>query len=105
MDDVRDLLGPLLKQLRTAAGLTQEELAERSGISARTVSDVERGLRTNVYPDTARRLAAALGLQEEARHRFEAIARGRALTPLQPESSALPIPPKHFWAERTTWTQ
>lgn len=93
MDDVRDLLGPVLKQLRTAAGLTQEELAERSGISARTVSDVERGLRTNVYPDTARRLAAALGLQEEARHRFEAIARGRAITPLQPESSALPIPP------------
>ena len=93
MDDVRDLLGPVLKQLRTAAGLTQEELAERSGISARTVSDVERGLRTNVYPDTARRLAAALGLQEEARRRFEAIARGRAITPLQPESSALPIPP------------
>jgi len=93
VDDVRDVLGPLLKQLRTAAGLTQEELAERSGISARTVSDVERGLRTNVYPDTARRLAAALGLQDEARHRFEAIARGRAITPLQPESSSLHIPP------------
>jgi len=93
VDDVRDLLGPVLKQLRTAAGLTQEELAERSGISARTVSDVERGLRTNVYLDTARRLAAALGLQEEASHRFEAIARGRAITSLQPESSALPIPP------------
>jgi predicted ATPase/DNA-binding XRE family transcriptional regulator len=92
VDDVRDLLGPVLKQLRTAAGLTQEELAERSGISARTVSDVERGLRTNVYPDTARRLAAALGLQEEARHRLEAIARGRVITPLQPESTALPIP-------------
>ena len=93
MDEVSDLLGPVLKQLRVSAGLTQEELAERSGISARTVSDVERGLRINVYPDTARRLAAALGLQEEARHRFEAIARGRAITPLQPESSALPIPP------------
>lgn len=93
MNDVPDGLGPVLKQLRAAAGLTQEELAERSGISARTVSDVERGLRTAVYPDTARRLAAALGLNEEARNRFEAIARGRATTAPQSASGALPIPP------------
>jgi predicted ATPase/DNA-binding XRE family transcriptional regulator len=93
VDDVRDQLSLVLKQLRTAAGLTQEELAERSGISARTVSDVERGLRSNVYPDTARRLATALGLADEARHRFETIARGRATTPLEPERRALTIPP------------
>jgi predicted ATPase/DNA-binding XRE family transcriptional regulator len=93
VDEVRDSLGPYLKQLRAAAGLTQEELAERSGISARTVSDVERGLRAAVYPDTARRLAAALGLQEEARHRFEAVARGRAITAPQSASDALPMPP------------
>jgi predicted ATPase/transcriptional regulator with XRE-family HTH domain len=93
VDEARDRLGPLLKQLRAAAGLTQEELAERSGISARTVSDVERSLRTAVYPDTARKLAAALGLQEEARHRFEAVARGRATVAAYSESGALPIPP------------
>ena len=93
MDEARERLGPFLKQLRAAAGLTQEELAERSGISARTVSDVERGLRTAVYPDTARRLAAALGLQEEARNSFEAIARGRATIWPQPASGTLPIPP------------
>ena len=39
--------------------MTQEELAERAGISARTVSDLERGLRTAVHPDTARRLGSA----------------------------------------------
>jgi predicted ATPase/DNA-binding XRE family transcriptional regulator len=93
VDEVREDLGPLLKHLRAAAGLTQEELAERSGISARTVSDVERGLRTAVYPDTARRLAAALGLEAEARHRFEANARGRAATATQSAIGALPIPP------------
>jgi predicted ATPase/transcriptional regulator with XRE-family HTH domain len=93
VDEVGDRFGLVLKQLRAAAGLTQDELAERSGISARTVSDVERGLRSAVYPDTARRLAAALGLPEEAKHRFEAVARGRATTPPQPRSSALPIPP------------
>lgn len=43
-----------------AAGLTQAELAEASGISERTVSDLERGLRATVYPATARRLAGAL---------------------------------------------
>jgi len=92
VDEVRDRLGPFLKQLRAAAGLTQEELAERSGVSARTVSDVERGLRQNVYPDTARRLAAALRLADEVRTRFEDVALGRATTP-QAAVGALPIPP------------
>ena len=59
-----ETLGVALKKLRAAAGMTQEELADRAGISARTVSDVERGLRTVVHGDTARRLAAALGLSE-----------------------------------------
>ncbi|MEA2477407.1 MAG: Helix-turn-helix domain, partial [Actinomycetota bacterium] len=36
-------LGPLTRRLREATGLTQEELAERAGISVRTVSDIERG--------------------------------------------------------------
>src|SRR5207244_4108970 len=76
-----------------AAGLTQEELAERSGISARTVSDVERGLRAAVYPATAHRLAAALGLHEEARLRFEAVARRGSSRAAQPAIAALPTPP------------
>ena len=60
-----DDLGSTLKQLRLAAGLTQEALAEKAGISARTVSDLERGLRSVVHNDTARRLASALGLADE----------------------------------------
>ncbi len=35
-----------LQQMRAARGLTQEELAERSGVSIRTISDIERGVRT-----------------------------------------------------------
>lgn len=46
-------------------------------ISARTVSDVERGLRTKIYRDTAERLAGALGLEGTARAEFEEAARGR----------------------------
>ena len=65
-----DALDVALKRLRAAAGLTQEELADRAGISARTVSDVERGLRTAIHGDTARRLASALGLRDEDRARL-----------------------------------
>lgn len=54
--------GDLLKQYRLAAGLTQEELAERAGVSARSVSDLERGLTRTPRPSTIRRLADALEL-------------------------------------------
>ena len=74
-------LGPALKGLRVAAGLTQEGLAQRAGISARTVSDIERGLRTLVHYDTAKRIAIALGLDDERQRRFEALARGRVFIP------------------------
>lgn len=71
----KEHLGPLLRKYRVAAGLTQEQLAERSGVSARTISDVEREVRPGVYRDTAGRLAEALGLNEEAREIFERAAR------------------------------
>jgi len=90
---VAERLGATLKHLRSTAGLTQEELAERSGLSARTISDVERGLRSTVYPHTARRLAIALGLGEDARRSFEVVAAGRTRSLLQAPTGALPIPP------------
>src|SRR5215469_9615377 len=36
-------LGTLLRRYRRAAGMTLEELAEASGVSARAISDMERG--------------------------------------------------------------
>jgi transcriptional regulator with XRE-family HTH domain/tetratricopeptide (TPR) repeat protein len=57
--------GEVLRGLRVAAGLNQEELAERAGLSAHGISDLERGARTRPYPATIRRLAAALGLSAE----------------------------------------
>ena len=89
-----DKLGETLRRLRQAAGMTQEELAERAGISTRAVSDTERGLRSTVHAGTARRLAAALGLAGEARDTFEALARGRPAgeppAPPAPPASTLP---------------
>ena len=85
-------LGALLKRHRAAAGLTQEELAEKAEVSARTVSDVERGVRTRIYRDTSGRLAETLGLDGAARTEFENAARGRTPEPAGP-GAALPAPP------------
>jgi predicted ATPase/DNA-binding XRE family transcriptional regulator len=87
-------LAAQLRRHRMAAGLTQEELAEKAGISTRTISDVERGLRRRIYRDTSGRLADALGLDAAERSRFEANARGRASPPAR--GSCLPIPPTHL---------
>ncbi len=56
-----------LRAFRLRAGLSQEALAERSGISTRAISDMERGLRKRPHPDTIRRIAAALELSDEDR--------------------------------------
>jgi len=69
----------LLRQFRTEAGLTQEELAAAAGLSARSVSDLERGVALTARKETARLLADALGLMGATRASFEAVARGRAV--------------------------
>ncbi|MDQ3878025.1 MAG: helix-turn-helix domain-containing protein [Actinomycetota bacterium] len=69
-------IGALLRRYRLTVGLTQEELAERAGVSSRTISDVERGLRKKIYRDTATLLADALELRGVEREDFERAARG-----------------------------
>ncbi|HET8631361.1 MAG TPA: helix-turn-helix domain-containing protein, partial [Thermomicrobiales bacterium] len=71
--------GELLRGYRMAAGLSQEQLAERAGLSARAISDLERGVRRVPYPHTVAQLAAALGLTAPERARLAAaVRRGRA---------------------------
>jgi tetratricopeptide (TPR) repeat protein/transcriptional regulator with XRE-family HTH domain len=71
----------LLRQLRTDAGLTQEELAGAATLSARSLSDLERGVYQTARKETARLLADALNLTGAARAGFEAAARGRGPAP------------------------
>lgn len=59
--------GDCLRRLRQAAGLTQEELASRSGLTPNAVSALERGARKRPYPHTVRALADALELSVEER--------------------------------------
>ena len=70
-------LAGVLRSLREDAAITQDELAERAGLSTRTISDIERGLRKRLYRDTAERLAAALGLSGADHQEFVDHARGR----------------------------
>jgi predicted ATPase/DNA-binding XRE family transcriptional regulator len=76
--------GATLKRLRLAAGLTQEALAERAGISARAVSDLERDPGRTPRLDTVRLLAEALRLEPGARAQLVAAARQVADLPAIP---------------------
>ncbi|MGW1954211.1 helix-turn-helix domain-containing protein [Streptomyces sp. NPDC001920] len=59
--------GEVLRRLRARAGLTQDELAERSGVSERTIRRLESGKRTNPRMTTVQELARALPLRPEER--------------------------------------
>ncbi|MCS0636872.1 helix-turn-helix domain-containing protein [Streptomyces sp. LP05-1] len=52
--------GDVLRRLRGEAGLTQEGLAERSGVSVRTIRGLETGQRANPRMTTVQQLAGAL---------------------------------------------
>lgn len=53
-----------LKELREQAGLTQQQLADKSGLSKFGISDLEQGRRIPGW-DTVLALAAALGVSVE----------------------------------------
>jgi transcriptional regulator with XRE-family HTH domain/tetratricopeptide (TPR) repeat protein len=55
-------LGEQLRRNRIAVGLTQEELALRSGLSVRAISNLERSRTRRPHPRTLRQLADALRL-------------------------------------------
>jgi predicted ATPase/transcriptional regulator with XRE-family HTH domain len=69
--DVVATFGDLLRRARRAAGLSQEELAARAGLSVRGISDLERGVNQTPRKDTLDMLADALGLSPEDRRAWE----------------------------------
>jgi predicted ATPase/transcriptional regulator with XRE-family HTH domain len=88
--------GGLLRRYRVAAGLTQEELAERAGISTRGVSDLERGAHGLPRKDTLQLLLDALDLTATDRTTLVAAARRPATTRARRERGdrypGLPVP-------------
>ena len=79
--------GDRLRRLREAAGLTQEELATRAGLTAKGIAAIERGRRQRPYPNTIAAIATALGLNDKQRGAMVGIKSAHAL------SSAPPPPP------------
>jgi len=77
----RNGFGSTLKRLRLAAGLTQEELAARAGMSSRAVSDLERSPRRTPRLDTVTLLADALGVNRDQRTEMLTAARPPAPRP------------------------
>lgn len=63
--DMRKLVGANVARLRRERGLTQEEVAERSGFSQQYLSSLERG-RRNPTIITLYELAQALGVSHVA---------------------------------------
>jgi transcriptional regulator with XRE-family HTH domain len=55
--------GEKLRRERRGAGLTQVELAERSGVAQSSIAQIEGGARPNPHPRTLKKLAEALGLR------------------------------------------
>jgi len=92
---VTDQLGTLLRRLRTQSGLTQEQLAERAGVSVRTIRRLETGKSTDHRLGTVNQLADALEVGPEDRQRLAATL-GKAETvpavppPRRPEPSPIP---------------
>src|SRR5215213_7855214 len=85
--------GARLRRAREAAGLAQEDLAARAGLSPNTVGGLERGEHRRPYPATVRALVAALGLTDAERAALVAAvpARGRTVAAAA-DSPGLPAP-------------
>jgi DNA-binding XRE family transcriptional regulator len=76
-DDVYgESLGPLIRGLRREAGLTQEELAERAGLSTRTVSNLENSRSRQPRQGSIERIIGHLAPDEQATRRLRRLAAG-----------------------------
>jgi predicted ATPase/class 3 adenylate cyclase/Tfp pilus assembly protein PilF len=86
----------LLRRYRLAAELTQEALAERAGVSSRSIQALERG-ENRPQQESARRLAEALLLDKQDRARLlcavTPVPRRRAATGAAPASATPALAP------------
>lgn len=83
----------VVRRYRLAAGLTQEQLAERASLSLRTVGDIERGRSRRPYSQSAQLLGAAFGLSDSELDFFIRSARPRSPGLPDPRSLLQPTPP------------
>lgn len=75
--------GDFLRFYRSRVPLTQEELAERTGLSMRAISDMERGRTLTPQFRTVQLLVGGLGLEGEEAAEFTALARASRIRAAQ----------------------
>src|SRR5690242_19009117 len=86
--------GALLKRYRQGAGLSQEGLAARARLSARTISDLERGVHGSPHADTLALLTDALSLSAQQHALLLGAARPEIAASLEaPPDSLSPVFP------------
>ncbi|HEX3269332.1 MAG TPA: helix-turn-helix domain-containing protein, partial [Ktedonobacterales bacterium] len=99
-----EAFGSRFRDARRNVGLTQDELAERAGVSVDTISNIERGVAHIPHPKTLHLLAKALCLTPQEQDAFFAAARAMrgalaavdaSATADEPPSPAhrIPLPP------------
>ena len=87
--------GDLLRSRRSSAGLTQEDLAERTGLTSQAISLLERGERRRPHRYTVQKLAEALELGGMELAEFESASRSSsARRTAGPSPHDLPRPPR-----------
>ncbi|GLY41898.1 hypothetical protein Amsp01_079210 [Amycolatopsis sp. NBRC 101858] len=86
-------LSELLAELRCSRGLSQEQLAEQSGISVRAIGEIERGATRRPHRETLRALAGALGLTPEQHAAFTRSARTAPPPDTRRQRTARPMLP------------
>jgi transcriptional regulator with XRE-family HTH domain len=93
-----DRIGVLLRDARRHLGLGRAELAQRGGVSARLVAELERGQRPNVSLESALKLLKVVGVSVVARapHGVAAQIRGESAASLERAARAA--------HRRQTWT-
>ena len=91
-----DSFATYLRRFRTAARLTQQQLAERAGLTEKAISALERRERRHPHPHTVAALATALCLSDDERAALAAAVPPRGPvempTPHERLTTALPVP-------------
>jgi tetratricopeptide (TPR) repeat protein/transcriptional regulator with XRE-family HTH domain len=90
VDDSSQPFGALLRRRRLDAGLTQEELANRTGLSVRAISDIERDITQRPHSNSVLMLARALGLDESVWVQLAKAGRRRDDGPVPPLDGLVP---------------
>jgi transcriptional regulator with XRE-family HTH domain len=95
-----------LRRHRASAGMTQEDLASRTGLTPQAIGLLERGERRRPHAYTVQLLAEALGLEEWEFAEFEALARRPAASGAAagPSRLAMPVPPTSLVGRETELT-